>query len=144
MFTLYTVLLTIHILLVVMWLGAAITQQVIATRLAAAGPEAREFFFSQITWFGRSYFPAVTGLTALFGVLLWIDGPWELGTTWLWIAVGGWIVSAFIGSTQLSTRVARLSEGYDEGVYAEFTRIVRFDTLLLVLILADMVIKPFS
>ena len=144
MFTLYTVLLTLHILLVVMWLGAGITQQVIATRLATAGPGAREFYFSQINWFGRSYFPAVSGLTAVFGVLLWIDGPWELGTAWLWIAVGGWIISSFLGSTQLGARVERLSEGYDERVWAEFTRFVRFDTLLLVLILADMVIKPFS
>jgi uncharacterized membrane protein len=136
MFTLYTVLLTLHILFVVAWLGSSMTVQVI-TRLSGDDPAWPSIF----TKFAEKWFPPITGITALFGVLLWIDGPWEFGEPWILIAVVGWIISSIVGATQLSPRVARWAEG-DAAARAEFQKFAQADLLLLVLIVADMVMKP--
>jgi uncharacterized membrane protein len=144
MLTLYTVLLTLHILLVICWLGAGITLQMLATQVARAGEEAERQYAAYLDWFGQRWFPIVSGLTGLVGVLLWIDGPWELGTAWLWIAVGGWIISSIIGATQLGPRATRMREAPGAAARSDFLRVARIDSVLLVLIVADMVIKPFS
>ena len=145
MFTLYTVLLTVHIVLVVLWVGAGSAQAVIGQRALKGGPAGREFYAEQLEWFGTKWFPAVSGLAALFGVLLWIDGPWELGEVWILIAVVGWIVSSVIGATQLGPAVQAWREGgarVDDPAWAKLQRFVRIDQVLLMLIIADMVIKP--
>jgi hypothetical protein len=136
MFTLYTVLLTLHILLVVCWLGAAITTQVI-TRQSADNPAAGPILHA----FAARWFPAVTGLTGLSGISLWIDGPWTFGELWILLAVAGWLISSFVGATRLGPNVERWSQG-DVAARATFLQIARFDLLLLVLIVADMVMKP--
>ena len=136
MFTLYTVLLTVHILLVVAWLGSSITLQVI-TRTATDNPNWPPIFYG----FAEKWFPPITGLTALFGILLWIDGPWDFGEPWILIAVVGWLISSVVGATQLSPNVKRWSEG-DPAGRAAFVKIAQVDALLLILIVADMVMKP--
>ena len=144
MFELYTVLLTLHISLVVLWLGAGVTLQVIAHRVATITPEGLPSIAAQLDWFGQKWFPMISGLTGVVGVLLWIDGPWELGTVWLWIAVVGWVISSAVGATQLGPRVARIHETGSPEAVRDFIAIARVDTVLLFLIVADMVIKPFA
>lgn len=138
MFTLYTVLLTLHILAVIGWLGAAVCVQVLTAqaRDQAAWP-------SMLLRFAQGWFPPITGVTALLGVLLWIDGPWAFGELWLLLAVAGWLASAVIGARVLTPLVERWAAG-DAAAGDRFKRLVKADTVLLVLIVADMVIKPGS
>lgn len=139
MLTLYTVLETLHVLAVICWLGAGITQQVMAVATGRGKPYA-----DQLAWFGKRWFPAVSGITGLLGILLWIDGPWDFGELWIGLAVAGWLASMIIGATQLGPRAERYaaSGATDTKVWAEFERLVRIDTVILLLIVADMVIKP--
>jgi hypothetical protein len=136
MFTLYTVLLTLHISVVVAWVGAGMTVHVI-TRQSVDNPA----WPGILVRFSEKWFPAVSGLAALTGILLWIDGPWGFGDLWILLAVAGWIASAAIGATQLSPRAARWAGG-DQAVRAEFLTLVQVDQALLFLIIADMVLKP--
>jgi hypothetical protein len=136
MFSLYTVLLTLHILLVVLWVGAGVTVQVI-TRMATDNPNWPAIFYP----FAEKWFPAVSGLTGLVGIGLWIDGPWGAGEPWIGIAVAGWLISSVVGATQLAPAVKRWSEG-DVAARAKFVKVAQFDSLLLILIIADMVMKP--
>ena len=144
MLDLYTVLLTLHITLVVLWLGAGVTLIVISHRVAAAGPEGVSAFAPHLDWFGQKWFPMISGLTGLVGILLWIDGPWELGTVWLWIAVVGWLTSSVVGGTQLGPRAARINETGSPEAVRDFLAIARIDLVVLFVVLADMVIKPFA
>jgi uncharacterized membrane protein len=144
MVTLYTLLLTLHILLVVGWLGAGVTLQVLALRVSSAGEGALAPFGDQLAWFGERWFPAVSGLTGLMGVLLWIDGPWEFGDVWILIAAVGWIISSAVGATQLGPRALKLRDAPDAATLQEFRTIARVDSVLLVLIVADMVMKPWA
>jgi uncharacterized membrane protein len=136
MFTLYTVLLTVHILLVICWLGAAITVQVI-TRMATNEPNWPPLFHR----FAEKWFAPLSGLTGLFGIFLWIDGPWDFGELWILLAAVGWLISSVVGATQLAPSVKRWSEG-DVASRARFVTIAQFDALLLILIVCDMVLKP--
>ncbi len=136
--TLYEVLLTLHVLFVVAWLGSAITLQVI-TRMAVDNPNWPPILYA----FAEKWFPPITGLTGVFGILLWIDGDWDMGEPWLGIAVAGWLISSVVGATQLSPAVKRWSEG-DVSGREKFVKVAQFDALLLTLIVADMVIKPGS
>jgi hypothetical protein len=136
MFDLYHLLLTIHILLVVAWLGAAITVQVI-TRMATDNPNWPPIFHA----FAEKWFAPVSGLTGLFGILLWIDGPWDFGEVWILLAVAGWLISSVTGATQLAPNVERWRNG-DVAARQKFVTIAQFDGLLLILIVCDMVFKP--
>jgi hypothetical protein len=136
MFTLYTLLKSLHILLVIMWLGAAIAVQVIARQSrddATAGPI--------LARFGERWFPAVSGLTGLTGILLWIDGPYDFGELWILLAVGGWLVSSFFGATRLGPNVVKWSQG-DTAARDVFLQMAAIDQVILVLIVFDMVMKP--
>lgn len=136
MFTLYTVLLTLHILAVIAWLGAGVTVHTI-TALSGDDPAWPRIF----TAFAEKWFAPISGVTGLLGILLWIDGPWELGELWILLAVVGWIASSVIGATRLSPSVKRWAEGDAAGRVA-YRRFAPIDITILVLIVADMVIKP--
>jgi hypothetical protein len=75
------------------------------------------------------------------GIGLWIDGPWGAGEPWIGIAVAGWLISSVVGATQLGPAVKRWNEG-DVAARAKFVKVAQFDSLLLILIIADMVMKP--
>jgi uncharacterized membrane protein len=141
MFTLYTVLLTLHILMVIAWLGASLTLQVLSVR-AANSTGGLAAYTDQLAWFGERWFPAVSGLAGLLGVLLWIDGPWDFGEVWILIAAGGWIISSAVGATQLGPRALKLRDAPSAAALREFQTFARVDFTLLVLIVADMVMKP--
>lgn len=136
MFTLYTVVLTLHILAVIAWLGAGVTTQVLSA-------QARD----DATWprllspFAQRWFPATSGIAALTGVLLWIDGPYGLGELWILLAVAGWIASSVIGGTQLGPATERWAQG-DLAARDRLITFARVDLVILTLVVADMVMKP--
>ncbi len=136
MFTLYTVLLTLHILAVVAWVGGGLLTQIVSVQ-ARDDPSWPKL----LAGFAPRYFPALSGVAALTGVLLWIDGPWDFGELWVLLAVAGWIVSSAIGATQLTPLSERWAGG-DVVARDRFLKITRVDLVILVLVVADMVIKP--
>ena len=95
MLDLYTVLLTVHILSVIAWFGTGMAVYVLSRRIT---PESRPFFTEHARWLGTKWFPATSGVAALSGIGLWIDGPWELGTVWIWIAVAGWVATGILAT----------------------------------------------
>ena len=144
MLSLYTVLLTLHIVFVVAWVGAGITQTVLARQLVGAGG-ANQAYAQQLEWFGAKWFPTASGLAGLAGIGLWIDGPWGLGEPWIIIAVAGWIASSVIGATQLGPGVAKWranGAAADDPAWARVLLFARIDQAILILVIADMVMKP--
>ncbi len=90
------------------------------------------------------WFPITSGLTGLVGILLWIDGPWGFGEPWILIAVVGWIASSVIGATQLGPKVEHWAQTGDRASFDAYLRLAPVDLVMLVLIVADMVMKPGS
>jgi uncharacterized membrane protein len=143
-------LITIHILAAVAWVGGAFISQIYAIRAQAAGPVRLGGLLEDIEWVGtRVFLPA--SLTAL------ATGIWMI-TRDIW-TMEGWVVfglvvlllSAAVGSTFLgpeSTRIKNLiaANGADDPqTLARINRIFlvsRIELVLLILVVIDMSWKP--
>lgn len=134
MFDLYAVLLTLHILAVIAWVGSGVLAFLIARRVEDP---------SFPTWVNSigPIFPVTSFAAALAGIGLWIDGPWGFGEPWILIAVAGWLVSGFLGGARIEPAVRRWAEG-DQTGRADYLKIARVDLSIMVVIVADMVMKP--
>ena len=150
---LYDLLKFFHVLFAAIWVGTAAQQQFAAVRArmrAATDPARMIEFADDAEYYGKKLFAPASGLTALFGVLLVLN-RWEFNDLWIIIGIALFLASAVIGAAFLSPESGRLRDLMkekgmnDPDVQARVKRInmvVRIDFLILVLVVADMVIKP--
>lgn len=149
---LYGFLKTLHVLSAAIWVGTAIQQQIQAARLRATKDERKMLdFIDEAEYFGKRVFAPISAITAVFGILLVIQGYPNFSDAWVLIAIALWIVSVAIGAGYLSPQTVKIAElskekGYNDaevqGRIAKVTTATRIDGVLLVLVVADMVIKP--
>ena len=149
---LYDLLKTLHVLSAAIWVGTAAQQQFAAARAKWRNDPARMIEFADdAEYYGKKLFAPASGLTALFGVLLVIESGWEFKDLWVAIGIGLFLVSAVIGAGFLSPESGRLRDlmkqkGLQDpevqGRLKRITMVVRIDFVILVLVVADMVIKP--
>jgi uncharacterized membrane protein len=150
--SLYELLLTLHVVTSIIWLGAGFVLTLLALRAAAdGGPGARAALNAQNDWLApRVFIPAAT-LTFVFGLLLVIEGSWDLGQLWVLIGVVGWLmtfVTGFLYFKPEGERINALAEANgvdDPEVQRRFDRmesVGRVELTVLFAIVADMVIKP--
>ena len=108
-------------------------------------------FLDDAEWYGQKLFAPASGLAALFGILLVIQSAWEFKNLWIIIGIVLWLVSSVIGAMFLTPESGRLKElvqqkGMDDpevkSRVSRITTVVRVDFVILLLIVADMVIKP--
>lgn len=137
MLTLYTFLLTVHILAVIVWMGSAVFAFLISRQVDAAEGVPVAAAVER----AATVFPVAGVVAAASGIGLWIDGPWGLGELWILIAVVGWLASSAIGGSQISPAVERWAQGDTAGAIA-YQRVARVDLAILTLVVIDMVIKP--
>lgn len=149
---LYELLKTLHVLSAAIWFGTAIQQQIQQARAKAANSDQRMLdYIDEAEYFGKRVFAPVSGMTALFGILLVIQSGWEFTDTWIIIGIVLWIASAAIGAGYLSPQTVKIgAEAKERGLsdpqvqkrIAAVTTMVRIDAVILTLVIADMVIKP--
>ena len=149
----YELMKTFHVLAAVIWVGGAAAVQVLAIRtVRAANPERTATFAKEAEWLGMRVFLPATLLLLALGIGMVIEQEaWAFGDTWILIGLGGILFSALVGSFFLgpeSGRVGNLieTEGADSPEVARRLRrlflISRIELVVLVLVVADMVIKP--
>lgn len=149
---LYGFLKTLHVLTAAIWVGTAIQQQIQAARLRATKDERKMLdFIDEAEYFGKFVFAPISAITAVFGLALVWQGWPNFTDAWVLIAIVLWIVSVAIGAGYLSPQTVKISElskekGYNDaevqGRIAKVTTATRIDGVILVLAIADMVIKP--
>ena len=154
--TLYEFLKTMHVIFAAIWVGTAVQQQFAAARAGfrlKTNPSAMVEFADDAEWYGQRLFAPASGLTALFGVLIVIQSGWEFTDTWIIIGIVLFLASAIIGAGFLSPESGRLRDllsqkGLDDPEVkrrvARITMVTRIDALILLLVVADMVVKPGS
>lgn len=151
--TLYEVLLFGHVLGVIAWVGANIVLQFLSARAQGAGPERAVVLLADIEWLGTRYFiPISLTVVALgFGLLGESNGAYELSQFWVSAGLGMFLISFLLGAGFLgpeSGRIAKLAEERGPGdseVQSRITRVLwvaRFELLLLILVVFDMIVKP--
>ncbi|MDQ3569510.1 MAG: DUF2269 family protein [Actinomycetota bacterium] len=148
----YELLLFVHIVAVVVWVGGSFTMQVLSSRVRRSGDAAhRAAFGEEMEWIGSKVFTPASGIVLLFGILLVINGNWGWGEPWVGAGLLIWLVSTVIGAAFFGPELGRIgqlaaAEGPDSpAVNARVERLLlvaRIDLALLILAILLMATKP--
>jgi hypothetical protein len=142
----YELLLFLHVVCVIVWLGAGTTLALIAVaaermrdrplqdRLGALG-----------RWLGpRVFLPATLGALA-FGLALVAKGSWTFGPLWIKLGLGAFAVSLLLNATVRFPLLRRLegAEGAETDRAGRLLALLgRVELTVLYLAVADMIAKP--
>jgi len=144
----------IHVLVAVFWVGGGLMLTLLALRAERSGePAELATIAKQAAFVGERFF-APAGLVVLaMGITMVINDHIGFGTTWVDIGLAGYAVSFATGIgvlSPLAKKVATLLE--ERGPAAAETQaaigrillVARLDVGVLLLVVADMLMKPFS
>jgi uncharacterized membrane protein len=150
--TSYELLLTLHFIVVIVWLGAGFTMDLLFLRAERTRNPAELGKMGELQeWLvPRLYIPSGF-LTLVTGALLVWDGPWSFSNLWIEIGLLGWFASFGVGFLFIRPQGEKMKEivarhgpasvqarrhGRRLGVVS------RVQLLALFLVVADMVLKP--
>jgi len=150
--SLYELFKTIHVLGAVAWAGAVIYSQFLAFLAARSGdPQRMLGFMEDEAWLGQHYFAPAAMTTLIAGIAMVIESGWEFTDAWIVIGLVLFFVTVLLGMFVLTPKSEQAVTGIrekglaDPGVKAQVDQLMklsRIDLVLLVVIIADMVIKP--
>ena len=149
--TTYELLLFAHLLFVITWVGTNIGMHVLGARALAAGPEESIALVRNVEFLGKFLLTPAALLVIVFGALLVEDVGYEWSQTWIVLALAAYGFSFVLGTAFLgpeSGRILRLAEergAEDPEVQRRIRRLLwpaRFELLLLIAVVLDMVVKP--
>ena len=133
--SLYELLKTFHVLVVAAWFGAAVLQLMLAVRVRTVGGD-QAGLFGDFEYAGARLYPAVSVLAILTGAGMVVESDFVgFGDLWVVLALTGWLVSGIVGGVFIERAVKQ----------GDLQRVISLAWLhagLVVLIVADMVIKP--
>ncbi|MDX6479577.1 MAG: hypothetical protein QOG85_87 [Gaiellaceae bacterium] len=144
----------VHVLGAVVWVGGGATITILAMRAErSSDPREMATIARQAAFIGERVFAPVGLLVFLMGIAMVINLHWGFGTAWVTIALVGYVLTFLTGLLVLgpqSKRIAELMEtkGPDAPeTLAAVQRILllaRIDVGVLLIVVADMVLKPFT
>ncbi|MDX6485174.1 MAG: hypothetical protein QOF43_327 [Gaiellaceae bacterium] len=148
----YTIYKALHVIAIVIWVGGDITLTTLGIVFERRGDGDTLAALGKLgAWIGvHVYTPAAFAVFA-FGVALMESGGWAWGALWVDLALVGWALATGIGVLYVGPELGRIdraatehgpqSEEVAQRVARLFT-VFRFDTVLLILIVLDMTVKP--
>ena len=152
--TSYEFLLILHVIAVIVWLGAGFTMDLLFLRAERTRDPAELGKTGELQeWLVPRVFIPSALLTLIFGILLVWDGPWSFGDLWILIGLAGWIGSFGVGFLFLKPQGEKMKEivarygptSVEAQHHARRLGVVaRVQLLALFLVVVDMVLKPTS
>ncbi len=150
----YAVFKLIHVGVAVFWVGGGVLLTVLALWAQSKNdPEELATVARQAAFVGERFF-APAGLVVLaMGITMVINDHIGFGTTWVDVGLAGYAATFTTGVAFLSPRAKRIAELLEtKGAAAPETQaaitqlllIARVDVGVLLLVVADMLMKPFS
>jgi uncharacterized membrane protein len=150
----YGVFKWIHVTVAVFWVGGGLLLTVLGLKAQSSDePSEVVTLAGWAGWVGERIF-APAGLVVLaMGIAMTQDAHWGWGTFWIDAGLAGYAITFVTGVGVLSPlakkahSLATTKGPTDPETLAAIDRILlvaRFDVALLVLVVADMVLKPFS
>jgi uncharacterized membrane protein len=144
----------IHVSVAVFWVGGGLTLTALALWAQTKNdPEEMATIARQAAFVGEKLF-APAGLVVLaMGITMVINDHIGFGTTWVIIGLVGYALTFTTGIAFLSPRAKRVSELLDtkgaaaaetQAAIREILLIARIDVGVLLIVVADMLMKPFS
>jgi uncharacterized membrane protein len=145
---LYNVLLFVHVLAAMAWLGGGLVLLLMAARLRQS-PDETATFARLLPFIGiRLLMPAVVLLPVTGIWMVLDDSDWSFRQAWVRIALGLFVIAFAVGAVYLSRvgiRMARAAGGAPTELLALVSRWMAGYAIVLVvllLVVADMVFKP--
>ncbi len=150
----YALFRLVHVAVAVFWVGGGLTITLLALRAERAGtPDEMATVAGQAAFVGEKFF-APAGLVVLaMGIAMMIHTDWGWGKFWVVAGLIGYLATFVTGVAFLSPQSKRIAALLEEkGAAAAETQaairrillIARVDVGVLLLVVADMVTKPFS
>jgi uncharacterized membrane protein len=149
----YELLLFVHIVCAVIWVGGAAYAQLLAYRVSRS-PDPSELprLARHIEIIGARVFTPAAIQLFVAGVGMTLQA-WSFGQTWIAVSVALWILSALLGAAYLGPRVKRAAELFEaEGPTSQTGRelidrlflVSRLELISFAFIIALMTFKPGS
>jgi uncharacterized membrane protein len=150
----YDLLLTLHVLAAILWVGGAVTLHILMRRALRLNDGAEQHrAFTELEWVGERFYPLFSVILIIAGILMVTEDEhgWEFGDTFVQIGFAGWIISFLIGVGfygREGKRRAGIVEAEGAGspsVAASFRRTAMVNSVELLILLAvvvDMTTKP--
>jgi uncharacterized membrane protein len=149
----YFVFKSIHVLAAIIWLGGGAMITLLAWRAQRARDTAQLLQIGkQAEWLSTRVFVPASLVVLAMGVILMSKGDWGYDRFWTLFGVIGWAVSFVVGAAFLGPQTGKLAKlmetrGPDDPAVAArldvIINVARADVVLVLLIAADMVAKPF-
>jgi uncharacterized membrane protein len=149
----YNVFKAIHVLAAIIWLGGGATITVLAWQAQRTKDNAQLLQIGkQAEWLSMRVFVPASLVVVVMGVVLMHNGDWGYGQFWSLFGLIAWGVSFVVGAGFLGPQAGKLAKlieakgPEDPEVIARLNRIIsvaRVDVVLILLVAADMVAKPF-
>ncbi|MDQ3619217.1 MAG: DUF2269 domain-containing protein [Actinomycetota bacterium] len=150
--TRYELLLFLHILMAITWVGGALATQFFALRLVNGGsPETQASFAKSSEWVGMRVFMPASLILLLSGIGLVAEGNWGFTTLWVLIGLAAYLFSFLSGVFFLGPESGRLGKAMEEKgpadpeVRGRIKRLFAYSRIelgVLILIVLDMTVKP--
>jgi uncharacterized membrane protein len=152
--TWFAVFKLIHVSVAVFWVGGGLLLTGLALRAERADdPEEIATIARQATFAGEKLFAPAGGVVLAMGIAMVINQHIGFGTTWVDIGLAGFAISFLTGIGVLAPRARKIAELCDtvgaaapqtQAAIKEILVIARVDVAVLLLVVADMLMKPFS
>lgn len=144
----------VHVSVAVFWVGGGLLLTALAFRAERSNdPEEIATIARQATFAGEKLFAPAGGIVLAMGITMVINQHIGFGTTWIDIGLVGFALTFVTGIAVLAPRAKRIVELCDtvgaaapetQAAIKEILLISRVDVGVLVLVVADMLMKPFS
>ena len=144
----------VHVVGAVIWVGGGMTLTILAMRAErSSDPREMATIAKQAAFVGQRVFAPVGLIVFLMGIAMVINLHWGWGTTWIVIGIVGYAITFLTGMLVLGPSAKRVGQLIEtKGPEAAETQaaiqrillIARVDMGVLLLVVADMVLKPFT
>jgi uncharacterized membrane protein len=149
----YELLLFVHVVCAVIWVGGALYAQILAVRAARSDdPVELPRLARHVEFIGSRVFMPAAIMLFVAGAAMTVQA-WSFGRAWIAISVGLWVLSALAGAVYLAPRAKRVAALFDdEGPTSAAGRalldrmflVSRLELASFAVIIALMVFKPGS
>jgi uncharacterized membrane protein len=150
----YSLFKAVHVVLAVIWVGGGASIMIHAIRAQASrDPEGIVTVAKQAAFMGEKVFAPVGLVTFLMGIAMMINTSWGWGHFWIIAGLIGYASTFIVGIAILSPLAKKIDESAEKNgathpetiaLIDRIMLIARFDVAILMLVIVDMVTKPFA